>query len=135
MRKLLLVTAMVLISASAQAGQSRSLSLASADEQAAIQAKPADAATTEINANAAQPAAIKSAATAATDTPKFAERPPGVTAAPPPTAPATATTEPQPTATGKPAASRAARAGRSRHSSDWSEARIIGELHRHGIYW
>ena len=137
MRKLLLVTAMVLISASAQAGQSRSLSLASVDEQAAIQAKPADTATTEINANAAQPAAIKSAATSSTDTPKFAERPPGVTAAPPTTVPATATTsaEPQPTDTGKPAASRAARAGRSRHRTDWSEARIISELHRHGIYW
>jgi flagellar hook-length control protein FliK len=129
MRKLLLVTAMVLISASAEAGQSRSLSLASVDEQAATPSKPADT-TAQSNANAAQPIAIKSAETSATDTPKYVERPPGVTAAP-----ATTSTQPQSTDTVQPAASHAAKAGRSRHRTDWSEARIIGELHRHGIYW
>lgn len=130
MRKLLLVTAMVLISASAQAGQSRSLSLASVDDQAA-------ATTTQNSATSAQPAAIKSAETSATDTPKFVERPPGVTTVPATTAPATATTsaQPQPTDAARPVASHAAKASRGKHKTDWTEARIIGELHRHGIYW
>jgi hypothetical protein len=138
MRKLLLVTAMVLISASAQAGQSRSLSLASVDDQAAAtQAKPADANATQSSAISAQPTAIKSAETATTDTPKFVERPPGVNAVPATTAPASATTsaQPQQTDAAKPAASHAAKASRSKHKTDWTEARIISELHRHGIYW
>ena len=138
MRKLLLVTAMVLISASAQAGQSRSLSLASVDDQtAATQAKTADATTTENSATSAQPAAIKSAETSATDTPKFVERPPGVTTVPATTAPATATTSArsQLTEAARPVASHAAKASRGKHKTDWTEARIIGELHRHGIYW
>ena len=28
-----------------------------------------------------------------------------------------------------------AKANKPRHRQDWTEARIIGELHRHGIYW
>ena len=131
MRKLLLVTAMVLISASAQAGQSRSLSLASVDDQAA-------ATTTQNSATSAQPAAIKSAETSATDTPKFVERPPGVTTVPATTAPSATTSaqpQPQPTDSASPVASHAAKASRGKHKTDWTEARIIGELHRHGIYW
>jgi hypothetical protein len=138
MRKLLLVTAMVLISASAQAGQSRSLSLASVDDQtAATQAKTADATTTQNSATSAQPAAIKSAETSPSDTPKFVERPPGVNTVPATTAPATATTSArsQPTEAARPVASHAAKASRGKHKTDWTEVRIIGELHRHGIYW
>lgn len=138
MRKLLLVTAMVLISASAQAGQSRSLSLASVDDQAATQAKPADATTTQSSAISAQPAAIKSAETSTADTPKFVERPPGVNTVPATTAPSATTSaqpQPQPTDSASPVASHAAKASRGKHKTDWTEARIIGELHRHGIYW
>jgi hypothetical protein len=132
MRKLLLVTAMVLISASAQAGQSRSLSLASVDEQAATQARPADTTTSQTNATST---AIKSAETSTTDAPKFVERPPGVNAAPATAAPATTSAQPQPTDAGKPAAAHTAKAGRGKHRTDWTETRIISELHRHGIYW
>ena len=36
----------------------------------------------------------------------------------------------------KPAAEKAAsRAEKPRHKRYWTEGRIIGELHRHGIYW
>ena len=63
------------------------------------QEPPADTTTTQSNAISAQPAAIKSAETSTTDTPKFAERPPGVNAAPATTAPATATTSAQPQST------------------------------------
>jgi len=134
MRKLLLVTAMVLISASAEAGQSRSLSLASVDEQATTQAKPADTTTSQTNAAST---AIKSAETSTTDTPKFVERPPGVNSAPAAAAPAPTTTsaQPQPTDAAKPVTAHTAKAGRGKHRTDWTEARIIGELHRHGIYW
>jgi hypothetical protein len=55
------VAAMVLISASAEAGRSRSLSLASLDDQVAIRAKPADINTAQTSATPAQPTAIKSA--------------------------------------------------------------------------
>ena len=133
MRKFLLVTAMVLISASAQAGQSRSLSLASVDDRtAATQAKLAD------TSAAAQTTPIKSAENT-TDAVKCVVQPQGVstTAAANTTAAAstTATSQPQQTDSAKPVASHAARASRPKHRSGWTEARVIGELHRHGIYW
>jgi hypothetical protein len=72
MCKLVQVAAMVLISASAEAGRSRSLSLASLDDQVATRAKPADINTAQTSATPAQPTAIKSAETVTTETPKFA---------------------------------------------------------------
>jgi hypothetical protein len=120
MRKLMLITAMVLVSATAQAGQTRSLTLAAADGQAAPadQAKPADATKTS---EAATPS----------DTPKFVDRPSavGTTTTPPATQPPT-------TDSAKPAPSQTAKAERPKHRQQyWTESRIIGELHRHGIYW
>jgi hypothetical protein len=136
MRKFLLATAFVLISAAAQAGQSRSLSVASVDEQpAATLVKAADATSTvptnTLQASTAsnQSTPLKCAETSTPDAAKFAERPPGVNASPA----TTAATQPQPADAAR--TSRHARASRPRHMNDWTEARIVGELHRHGIYW
>ena len=117
MRKFVLIAAMILVSATAEAGQSRSLITASADEPAATQAKPAE---TTKSADTATPAAT-------TETPRFVERPAAVDATTPAEAdsckptPRTAKID---TKTDKP-----------RHKKYWTEARIVGELHRHGIYW
>ncbi len=107
MRKFVLIAAMILVSATAQAGQSRSLITASAEPVAAETPKSTQAAT---------PAAT-------TETPKFVERPAAVDATTPPKADSC---KPTP---------RTASADKPRHKKYWTEARITGELHRHGIYW
>jgi hypothetical protein len=127
MRKLMLIAAMVLASATAQAGQTRSLTLASANDQATTtdEAKPNE---TTKTSEAAAPA----------DTPKYVERPSAVGTTAAPTTPTTTTTATQQptTETAKPAPSECAKAERPKHRQRaWTESRIIGELHRHGIYW
>ncbi|OAF16881.1 MULTISPECIES: hypothetical protein [Bradyrhizobium] len=114
MRKIILVAAMVLASASAQAAGTRSLTLASAETPAATNATPA-----------AAPA----------ETPKYVDRPAAV-----PTTPAAATTTPATNCApsndaAKPAPKTTAKADKPRRHRGWTEGRIIGELHRHGIYW
>jgi hypothetical protein len=94
---------MVLASATAQAGQSRSLTLAANDDQ---------------------PAAATQTATPV-ETPKSVERPAAVDSA--------TSAQPPKARAGKPVAT--AKADKLRHNNHWTEARIIGELHRHGIYW
>jgi len=121
MRKFILVAAMVLVSANAYAGQSRSLILAANDEQpvAAPQTSPAPA-----------PAAPQTTTTTTTDTPKYVERPAAVT-------PATTTPATTPTATTdtpKTTKSADTKADKAKKRRD-TEARVIYELHRHGIYW
>jgi hypothetical protein len=113
MRKFVLIAAMVLVSATAQAGQSRSLTMASSDQPVTSTqpAKTADAAATP-----AAPA----------ETPKFVERPAAVD---------TTTTPSAPKADAGKEAPRTAKADKPKHRKYWTEARIIGELHRHGIYW
>ncbi|PAY09465.1 hypothetical protein CK489_09065 [Bradyrhizobium sp. UFLA03-84] len=142
MRKLILIAAMVLISASAQAGE-RSLSLGGAGSL------PATASNSVITAGkVADPPVVP--AVAPPVAPKYVER--AAPVAPP--APA-----PQPQA--QPAAQQAPaqqqenvrpsvqsdarpapqqptnwhRSSHRRHARRWTEGRIIGELHRHGIYW
>jgi len=107
MRKFVLIAAMVLVSATAEAGQSRSLITASAEPIAAETPKTDQAAT---------PAAT-------TETPKFVDRPAAVDA-----------TTPRQADSCKPTP-RTAKADKPRHKKYWTEARIVGELHRHGIYW
>ena len=128
MRKFILVAAMLLASASAQAGVSRSLILAANGEVTT----PAQPATTTTTAPAPPATTTPSA-----DTPKFVERPAAVapTATPTTTTPATpakTTTTGTPKTT-KPVASdpKADKAKRRRDT----EARVIYELHRHGVYW
>ena len=127
MRKFILVAAMLLASASAQAGVSRSLILAANDEVTT----PAQPATTTTTAPA-PPATTPATTTPSADTPKFVERPAVAPTTTTPATPAKTTTTGTPKTT-KPVASdpKADKAKRRRDT----EARVIYELHRHGVYW
>ena len=121
MRKFILIAAIALASASAQAGEireTRNLTLASGDEPAAVeQTKPVETLKTEDKAvETAKPA----------EAPKFVDRPAAVDAT-------TTTAQPSKAEAGKPVTT--AKADKLRRNNHWTEARIIGELHRHGIYW
>lgn len=114
MRKFILIAAMVLISASAQAGESRGLTVATNDEPAAAeQPKTSEA--------------PKPAETSKDEAPKFVERPAPVDAAVPPKADQTRPDQ------AKPVSDKKAEKPKRKHES--TEARVIYELHRHGIYW
>jgi hypothetical protein len=108
MRKFILIAALALVSATAQAGQSRSLTMASNDETAAVEQQPA---------SAEAPAAAEAGKPA--DAPKFVERPPAV--------------EPAKAAPEK--STQIARAEKPKRRHESTEARVIYKLHRHGIYW
>jgi hypothetical protein len=118
MRKFILIAAMVLVSASAQAGPSRSLTLASNDEAAKVEQPKA------LQDKAAQDKAVDELGV---ETPKYVERPAAVGNM----------AEPAKADQVKPAADKTAEAPKvekkRRHES--TEARVIYELHRHGIYW
>jgi outer membrane biosynthesis protein TonB len=127
MRKFILITAMVLASASAQAGVSRGLTLASNDEPVAAveQAKEAPKETIK--------EAPKAVETPSAETPKFVDRPAPVntTTEAPKAEPAKA--EPAKTVADKnPQTPKVEKPKRRREST---EARVIYELHRYGIYW
>jgi hypothetical protein len=116
MRKFILVAAMVLISATAQAGASRGLTLASNDEPgAAAQPKAVDASKSR---DTAKPA----------ETPKYVDRPAALNTA----TPAPAADQTKHVADSNVKAPKAEKPRRQRLSI---EGRIIYELHRHGIYW
>ena len=114
MRKFLLITAMVLASATAQAGETRNLTVASNDERAAVEQSKDT------------PKAVESPKAA--EAPKFVDRP----------APVNTTTEAPKAEPAKivadknPQAPKVDKPTRRREST---EARVIYELHRHGIYW
>ena len=122
MRKFILIAAMVLASATAQAGVSRSLTLASNDEPAAVeQAREAPKETVKETAKAVE-------TPSATEAPKFIDRP----------APVTTTTEAPKAEPAKAVAdknSQAPKVEKPKHRRESTEARVIYELHRHGIYW
>ncbi|MGN1288230.1 MAG: hypothetical protein ACI4XG_16850 [Bradyrhizobium sp.] len=143
MRKLILIMAMVLVPASAQAGE-RSLSLggaaslpAAASSSIKTAGKGADAPVTSAIEAPPQPP----------EAPKYVERAaPAAAPAPQPQAQPTVQQPPAQQANVQPSAAsdarltpdRPATAHRPRHRSHarrWTESRIIGELHRHGIYW
>jgi hypothetical protein len=142
MRKIILVASMVLISAGAQAGQSRSLSLAGGDRAAQ---EPA----TNVQAVSAvdTPRAPKSAdASATADTPKslerpkFTERPPGVDVRRQSAMQSRQSQRPSQMNVG--AASRRAQMAKMKQMKMHRPgpirlvtARIVASLHRHGIYW
>jgi hypothetical protein len=120
MRKFILITAMVLVSATAHAGQ-RSLTLASSDEPAkSVETSPVET----------KPAEIKPAETTS-EAPKFVDRPSVVDTQPATQCqPAASTTADAPKMTPREVTTEKPR---RRHQS--TESRIISELHRHGIYW
>jgi len=129
MRKIILVATMVLVSASAQAGGPRSLSLSAVSEPASVQQTAP--------ALAAAPTQVSEAAPAA-EAPKYLDRPPAVSLTPPAAAATptpTTTTASAPATTTQPAAKTTAKADKRKHKRSWTEGRIISELHRHGIYW
>jgi hypothetical protein len=111
MRTFILIIAMVLASATAQADGSRSLTLAQSDPPAAAVEAPK---ATEATTNAPK-----------VETSKYVARPPLV----------------EPKSSSKPAqavadnAASAPKAEKPRRQRYWTEQRIVGELHRHGIYW
>lgn len=117
MRKFILITAMVLASATAQAGVSRGLTLASNDEPAAAaeQAK-----------ETAKEAPKTIEAPNATEAPKFVDRPAPVTTEAPTAEPAKAVADKN---------SQAPKVEKPKRRRESTEARVIYELHRHGIYW
>jgi hypothetical protein len=117
MRKLILVTAVVLASASAQAAGTRGLTLASADGPVAAQ----------------PPAPQVTEAARAAEAAKFVERPAAVTVTPGATA--TTAAPPAPSAEAATIPRTIVKTEKPRHKRYWTEGRIVGELHRHGIYW
>jgi hypothetical protein len=135
MRKFILITAMVLASASAQAGASRGLTLASNDEPVAAveQAKEAPKETLKEAPKETLKEAPKAVETPSAETPKFVDRPAPVntTTEAPKAEPAKA--EPAKTVADKnPQTPKVEKPKRRREST---EARVIYELHRYGIYW
>lgn len=143
MRKFILIAGFVLASAAAQAGD-RSLSLAGGETTAATApAKAADGPRTAEIPQAVEAPRVEapSTETPKAEAPKYIERPavvePKAEAAKAET-PKAAAVE-QPTAEpAKPATRKTASTSKSekpRRKRYWTEARIIRELHRHGIYW
>jgi hypothetical protein len=129
MRQFIIAAALVLAAASAQAGETRNLTRVAADETAvtappkAVEAAPVAQAATpaETVAPAATPAAVAPVEAA----PKYVDRPAAVTP----------TVEAPSVASAKPLIAQGPKAEKPKHKRYWTEARIIGELHRHGIYW
>jgi hypothetical protein len=121
MRKFILITAMVLASATAQAGPMRGLTLASNDPPvAAEQAKPVEQKPAETPKAGEAPAASEASA--------YVARPAAVGS----------TTEAPQAETAKPVVEKTTRtssAVKPKRRRESTEARVIRELNRHGIYW
>jgi hypothetical protein len=131
-RKLIVIAAIVLAATTAEARETRSLTRADVQVAATDQAKTVDKSSgaTTTSEVATAPDVAKPA-----DPPKFVARPAAVEPTPSRIAPA-ATTQPDTTDAAKLPTARIAKADKPRHRQrDWTESRIIGELHRHGIYW
>lgn len=147
MRNLVLIAAMVLASASAQAGESRSLSAypVGNDQPAATASQPATtlradnttvpaaqpAETPRYSAPAAEPTTTPPPA----ETPHYTARPAAVDTTPPPAAKTTSSQPPADATDDRPARGRHARAERGHSHGRWSAGRIIATLHRYGVYW
>jgi hypothetical protein len=128
MRTFALITAaMLFASATAHAGPTRSLTLASVDQPPVSESANKTTTAETGKADAAKSAEAPTAPVTG-EAPQFVERPAAV-AAPAPTT----NTETPKADNGRPA--RNAKAERPHHKKVWTEARIISELHRHGIYW
>ncbi|QHP67381.1 hypothetical protein EI171_08055 [Bradyrhizobium sp. LCT2] len=137
MRKLILIAVMSLVATEAYAGGPRSLSLAATNSNQQATEPPAATATVPAQTTQAPAATqapnLQTATTAPTSTP-----PAAITATTPPTAAAPVATAPVATPptqfTAAPVASTTETAKPKRRQPS-TEARVIRELHRHGIYW
>jgi hypothetical protein len=147
MRKVILIAAMVLASASAQAGESRSLStgLTANDPPAATNSAPRTnnalrAENTPSTEAPLPPDAPRYSAPAETpppveptrntsDTPRYTARPAAVDATP------STTHRPPGEASYHPSRAHYARAERPHYRPHLTAGRIIAALHRYGIYW
>ena len=138
MRTFILIAGLVLASATAQAGDNRSLSLAGSDAETTT--APAKTNVAPQTAEAPQAAEAPKA-----EAPKYIERPaiveprqaapkaePPYGESPRESARESARESVRPVAERTDAVPRAAKPRKKRY---WSETRIINELHRHGIYW
>ncbi|TYO64095.1 hypothetical protein FXV83_23785 [Bradyrhizobium hipponense] len=120
MRKLILIAALSLLATQAYAGGSRSLSLAASNSSQQAPEQPV----------AQAPSAnVQTATTTSTSTPPVAAAPTTVSA-PAATTPAAAPVQ----STGAAVASTTETTKPKRRQPS-TEARVIRELHRHGIYW
>jgi hypothetical protein len=149
MRKFVLIAAMVMASASAKAGDSRSLSTGTIvnDQPATISAQPANTSalraentttttTTTTDQPAETPRYIAPAADTTTgtqapaETPRYTARPAPVESRSPST-----TTQAPSDETASRGGRRHARSDRPRMHGRWTTGRIIATLHRYGVYW
>ena len=137
MRKFILITAMVLVAAAAQAGELRGLTLASNEDPLAASpvpsadSKPADARPVDVKPVEAKPAEAKPVEVLPAETPKYVDRPAAVDVRTKQTSDQCPCAAPA-YADGPGSSSRTAKPRRRHYST---EARVIYELHRHGIYW
>ena len=138
MRTFILIAGFVLASAAAQAAD-RSLSLAGIETTTVT--APAKAAEGSKTAEAPQAAEAPRPEASKPEAPKYIERPavvePRAEAPKPDSIKAPAAKLEQPAAEpAKPVARKtASKREKPRRTRYWTEARIIRELHRHGIYW
>jgi hypothetical protein len=132
MRKFILITTMVLVSATAQAGESRGLILASNDEPAAATPAPAtdvkaaDTKAADTKPADTKPVDVKPAEAQPAETPKYVDRP------------AVVDTKTRQSADQCPCADAprdTVKTVKPKRRHESTEARVIYELHRHGIYW
>ncbi|MDH2346993.1 MULTISPECIES: hypothetical protein [unclassified Bradyrhizobium] len=127
MRKLILIATMSLLATQAYAGGPRSLSLAATNAGQQTTEQPAAPATGTPQAvqtpAATQPTNVQTATTTPTST--------GATAPTTVTAPAVTT----PTQSSAAPVTSTAETVRPKRRQPSTEARVIRELHRHGIYW
>ena len=121
MRKLILIATMSLLASQAYAGGPRSLSLSATNASQATE-QPATTAPPQATQapTATPPANVQTATTTPASTPPAA---PVQTATAPATTPAQQTSAP------------VAETPKPKHRAPSTEARVIRELHRHGIYW
>lgn len=113
MRKLILIATMSLLASQAYAGGSRSLSLAASTANQQATEQPATTATAPPQATQVPSANVQAATTTPISAPPSAATP-GANAAP-----AASTTK----------------ASKPKRRKASVEARVVRELHRHGIYW
>lgn len=131
MRKFIFITAMMLASATAQAGSTRSLSLASSEPPAvAAQPKPLEQKTLEAKTVEQKPTETPKAVPApvVSEAPAYVARPAAVGTAV--EAPKVETTKPV-----AEKATKTTKVDKPKRRRETTEARVIRELHRHGIYW